>query len=215
MNAFSLPPRARSNRYRRGGFETRPYFGPFVVIFSLPLTFQRFENRPTVAILVNSKRRRATMSSVDMRAEILTTVNHLTILKRRQLPPARVMAGDERRLMNPNRGPIKLCERYLDILFSRFIYPPFGHIRSPYCWVLERRFGLAETKLAPAGWPRGLAPLRVLYISDIHGGIFLKAETLRQIVLALMREKPDLVVVAGDIVTGHTSEATRYLDGLA
>jgi len=155
------------------------------------------------------------MASVDMRAEILTTVNHLTILKRRQLPPPRVMTGDERRLMNPNRGLIKRCERYLDILFSRFIYPPFGHVWSPYCWVLERRFSLAETKLAPAGWPRGIAPLRVLLISDIHGGIFLKPQTLWQIVHALMREKPDLVVVAGDMVTGHTSEAIRYLDGLA
>jgi hypothetical protein len=55
----------------------------------------------------------------------------------------------------------------------------------------------------------------VLLISDIHGGIFLKPQTLWQIVHALMREKPDLVVVAGDMVTGHTSEAIRYLDGLA
>jgi uncharacterized protein len=150
-----------------------------------------------------------------MRAEILATADQPPALKRRQLPPPRLMTGNERRLMNPNRGAIKLCERRLDMFFSRFVYPLFGHIWSPYCWVLERRFSLAETKLAPAGWPRGLAPLRVLLISDIHGGIFLKPETLRQIVLALMREKPDLVVVAGDMVTGHTSEATRYLDGLA
>src|SRR4029450_13833400 len=73
---------------------------------------------------------------------------------------------------------------------------------------------LAETKLAPAGWPGGLAPLRVLLISDIHGGIFLKPETLSQIIHALMQEKPDLVVVAGDLVTGHTSEANPYLSAL-
>jgi uncharacterized protein len=154
------------------------------------------------------------MASVDMRAETLTTVNHLTILKRRQLPPPQVMTGDERRLMNPNRGLIKLCERHLDISFSRFVYPLVGHIWSPYCWFLERRFRLAETKLAPAGWPGGLAPLRVLLISDIHGGIFLKPETLSQIIHALMQEKPDLVVVAGDLVTGHTSEANPYLSAL-
>jgi predicted MPP superfamily phosphohydrolase len=139
----------------------------------------------------------------------------LTILKRRQLPAARSLTGKERRLMNPNRGLVKLGERYLDMFFSRFVYPWFGHIWSPYCWVLERRFCLAETKLAPAGWPHGLPPLRVLLVSDIHGGIFLKPETLSQIVHALMQEKPDLVVVAGDLVTGHTNEATRYLDVLA
>jgi predicted MPP superfamily phosphohydrolase len=150
-----------------------------------------------------------------MRAEVLTIADRGTVLKRRRLPSARSMTGNERRLMNPNRGLIKLCERYLDIFFSRFVYPLFRHIWSPYCWVLERRFSLAETKLAPVGWPRGAAPLRVLLISDIHGGIFLKPDTLWRLLDALMREKPDLVVVAGDLVTGHTSEATPYLSALA
>jgi uncharacterized protein len=150
-----------------------------------------------------------------MRAEILVTADQPPALKRRQLPPPRVMTGNERRLMNPNRGLVKLCERRLDMFFSRFVYPLFGHIWSPYCWVLERRFSLAEIKLVPAGWPRGLAPLRVLLISDIHGGIFLKPGTLSQIVRALTQTKPDLVVVAGDLVTGHTSEATPYLSALA
>jgi predicted MPP superfamily phosphohydrolase len=150
-----------------------------------------------------------------MRAEILVTADQPPAVERRQLPPPRVMTGNERRLMNPNRGLVKLCERRLDMFFSRFVYPLFGHIWSPYCWVLERRFSLAETKLAPAGWPRGLAPLRVLLISDIHGGIFLKPGTLWQIVRALMQTKPDLVVVAGDLVTGHASEAMPYLSALA
>jgi predicted MPP superfamily phosphohydrolase len=125
------------------------------------------------------------------------------------------MTGKERRLMNPNHGLIKLFERYMDMAISRYVYPLFGHIWSPYSWLLERRFALAETKLSPAGWPAGLAPLRVLLISDIHAGIFLKPETLWQIVLTLMRTKPDLVVVGGDLVTGHTDEAIPILEGLA
>src|SRR4030095_16383242 len=114
------------------GLKPAPTSGPGGDLLLAP-HLPEIQNRPTVAILVNSKRRRVTMSSVDMRAEILTTVNHLTILKRRQLPPPRVMTGDERRLMNPNRGLIKLCERHLDISFSRFVYPLVGHIWSPYC----------------------------------------------------------------------------------
>jgi predicted MPP superfamily phosphohydrolase len=117
--------------------------------------------------------------------------------------------------MNPNHGAIKLCERYLDMLVSRFIYPWFGETWSPYGWLLEHRFALAETRLTPAGWPNGLAPLRVLLISDIHAGIFLKPETLWKTIRALMEVKPDLVAIAGDLVTGHTSEATRILDALA
>jgi predicted MPP superfamily phosphohydrolase len=60
-----------------------------------------------------------------------------------------------------------------------------------------------------------LAPLRVLLITDIHAGVFLKPGALWQIIQALMPTKPDLVILGGDLVTGHTSEATRILDVLA
>ena len=125
------------------------------------------------------------------------------------------MTGKERRRINPNRGIIKVAERYADILFSRFVYPLVGHVWSPYCWILEQRFSLAETTIAPLGWPEDLAPLRVLLITDIHGGIFLKPQTLAGILRTLMRMKPDLVLIGGDLVSGHVSEAVRYLDALA
>ncbi len=149
-----------------------------------------------------------------MRAEILHTADADIPLKRRLLPPPRLMTGKERRRLNPNRGLIKLCERYLDMAISRFVYPLLGDIWNPYNWLLERRFSLAETRLSPSGWPRGLAPLRVLLISDIHTGIFLRPEPLWRIVRALMQTKPDLVAIGGDLVTGHTSEATKFLDAL-
>jgi uncharacterized protein len=158
---------------------------------------------------------RARIFLFDMGSPTLTTADPLTIIKRRQLPPPRRITGNERRRINPNRGVIKLAERYMDILFSRFIYPLFGHIWSPYCWVLERRFSLAGTTIAPPGWPRDLAPLRVLLVTDIHGGIFLKPLTLSGIVRSVMQTMPDLVVISGDLVTGHVSEAVRYLDALA
>ena len=149
-----------------------------------------------------------------MRAEIRTQEEDFPQLARRQLAAPRRMTGNERRLMNPNRGLIKRCERAMDILFSRFVYPLFGHMWNPYSWFLKRRFALGETKLSPAGWPRGLPPLSVLLISDIHAGIFLKPESLWQIIHALMELKPDLVVVGGDLVSGHTSEVAAILDVL-
>jgi predicted MPP superfamily phosphohydrolase len=124
------------------------------------------------------------------------------------------MTGNERRRINPNHGLIKLCERYTDIVVSRFVYPLIGHLWSPYSWLLEKRFTLTEAKLSPAGWPRGLAPLRLLLITDIHAGIFLQPETLGWIIAGLMHTKPDLVAIGGDMVTGHVSEATPYLDAL-
>jgi predicted MPP superfamily phosphohydrolase len=149
-----------------------------------------------------------------MRAEIKTLKESLPPLRRRQLAPPRAMTGKERRLMNPNRGLIKLCERYADITISRFIYPLLGKVWNPYSWQLARRFELAETKLSPVGWPAGMAPLRVLLITDIHAGIFLQPETLWEILCQLMELEPDLVVIGGDLVTGHVSEAERILDRL-
>ena len=150
-----------------------------------------------------------------MRAASLIVENRFAGLKTRQLAPPRIMTGDERRLMNPNHGLIKLGERYADIFISRFVYPLIGRIWNPYSWLLERRFSVAQTALSPAGWPKTAAPMRVLFITDIHAGIFLRPDTLWQIVSDLMKMKPDLVIVGGDLVTGHVSEATRYLDILA
>jgi hypothetical protein len=45
-------------------------------------------------------------------------------------------------------------------------------------------------------------------------GIFLAPETFGGIVRGLMQTKPDLVVICGDMVSGHTDEAIGILDGL-
>lgn len=124
------------------------------------------------------------------------------------------MTGRERRWLNPNRGPLKILERNLDLIVSRFLYPRLGHLWSPYSRLLERRFGVADIEVSPAGWPVGGPRLRVLLISDIHTGIFLKPDVLAAIVTSLMALQPDLVAVAGDLVTGHVSELDPFLEAL-
>jgi hypothetical protein len=136
-------------------------------------------------------------------------------LQRRHLGAPRFITGRERRRINPNRGLVKLAERYADIVVSRFIYPHLARFWNPYSWLLEKRFQLAEAKLVPPGWPRGLAPLRVLLITDIHAGIFLHPETLHAIVVALMQEAPHIVIIGGDIVSGHVQEVRGILNALA
>src|SRR6266536_87440 len=138
-----------------------------------------------------------------------------TIHRTRRLGRARLMTGKERRWINPNKGLLKILERNLDMVVSRFLYPHLSRVWNPYSWLLEKRFVLTETSVSPAGWPRRLDPLRVLLISDIHTGIFLKPQTLADLMLSLMERKPDLVTIAGDIVTGHSSEVRPFLDALA
>jgi len=125
------------------------------------------------------------------------------------------MTGRERRWLNPNRGPIKLLERNLDIVVSRFLYPRLARVWNPYGRLLEKRFGLAEAEIAPPEWPPDCDRLRVLLISDVHAGIFLQPRTLSAIVTTLMALRPDLVAVAGDLVTGHAREIEPFLAALA
>src|SRR5712691_5492010 len=106
-----------------------------------------------------------------------------TIHRTRRLGRARLMTGKERRWINPNKGLVKLLERNVDMLVSRFLYPHLSRVWTPYSWLLERRFALAETSVSPVGWPKKLDPLRVLLISDIHSGIFLKPQALAEIVI--------------------------------
>src|SRR6266508_4522343 len=137
------------------------------------------------------------------------------IRRTRRLGQARLMTGKERRWINPNKGVVKVLERNLDMIVSRFLYPHLSRVWTPYSWLLERRFVLTETSVSPVGWPRKLDPLRVLLISDIHTGVFLKPQTLADLIRSLMELKPDLVTIAGDIVTGHSSEVRPFLDALA
>jgi predicted MPP superfamily phosphohydrolase len=125
------------------------------------------------------------------------------------------MTGTERRWINPSKGLVKIFERNLDLIVSRFLYPHLSRLWNPYSWQLQRRFVLTESSVSPPGWPRDLDPLRVLLLSDIHAGIFLKQEALADIVLSLMALEPDLVAIAGDIVTGHSSEVRPFLGALA
>ena len=136
-------------------------------------------------------------------------------IPRRRLGPPTVLSGRKRRWINPEKGLLKVFEREMDILVSRFLYPHISRVWNPYSWVLERRFSFAETRVQPHGWPANLDPIRVLLISDIHTGIFLHAGLLQQIVSAAVTDlKPDLVAIAGDIVTGHSSELGPFLDAL-
>ena len=125
------------------------------------------------------------------------------------------MTGRERRWLNPNKGLLKVTERRLDLLVSRFLYPHMLGVWNPYSWLLARRFSLSEISIAPTGWPRDIARLKVLLLSDIHTGIFLKPKVLSNIVTSLMELQPDLVAVAGDIVTGRSSDLDGFIPALA
>ena len=152
------------------------------------------------------------MNEQQVRVKQRASAGHF---RTRPLGPPRVMTGAERRRINPNEGTVKVLERNLDIFVSRFVYPHLSRVWNPYSWLLEKRFGLAEASVSPANWPPDIDPIRVLFISDIHTGIFLKPQTLAKILASLVELDPDLVAIGGDIVSGHSGEVRPYLDAMA
>ena len=67
-----------------------------------------------------------------------------------------------------------------------------------------------SARIAVAGWPAGTPPLRLLLLSDVHvGGPDMPPARLRRIVDRINRLSPDIVLIAGDLVTDKRL-ATRY-----
>lgn len=133
-------------------------------------------------------------------------------LPRRRLPPPRAMTGRERRWLDPQHGIIKQSERLLDRVVARYVYPHLFGLWHPYCWQLPRRFEVATARLRPARWaPSGL---RVLLVSDIHTGAFLRPVVLERILRELMRLRPDVVAITGDVVEGRLDDLDGFLPAL-
>jgi predicted MPP superfamily phosphohydrolase len=125
------------------------------------------------------------------------------------------MTGRERRWLNPNRGLFKRIERFLDRFASRYVFPHLFGVWNPYSWQLPRRLVIAEATIRPEPWPRSMTELRVLLLTDIHAGPFLRPEVLQAVLEDLMRLEPDLVAVGGDVVGGADNDLDPFLDGLA
>jgi predicted MPP superfamily phosphohydrolase len=125
------------------------------------------------------------------------------------------MTGLERRWLNPNRGLFKRIERVFDRFASRYVFPHLFGVWNPYSWQLPRRLGIAEATIRPEPWPRSMTELRVLLLTDIHAGPFLRPEVLHAVLEKLMRLEPDLVAVSGDVVGGADNDLDPFLDGLA
>jgi predicted MPP superfamily phosphohydrolase len=68
-----------------------------------------------------------------------------------------------------------------------------------------------RARLELAGWPAGAAPIRAVLISDIHvAGPDMPPERLRRIVAQINELRPDLVLIAGDLVSDRPISTRLY-----
>jgi predicted MPP superfamily phosphohydrolase len=69
-----------------------------------------------------------------------------------------------------------------------------------------------ETRISLAGWPAGQAPVRAVLMSDLHvAGPDMPPERLARIVAQVNALAPDIVLIAGDLVSDKFF-ATRHYD---
>ncbi len=81
-------------------------------------------------------------------------------------------------------------------------YGYWGALRDP----IVRR-----ATIEMADWPKGQAPLRVALLSDLHvAGPDMPPERLARIVTQVNALKPDLVLIAGDLVSDKRVSTHRY-----
>lgn len=64
----------------------------------------------------------------------------------------------------------------------------------------RRRLEVTRTSLLMSGLPRGLAGLRVGFMTDFHHGPFVSQEDVALAAARLMADRPDVIVLGGDYV---------------
>jgi uncharacterized protein len=88
------------------------------------------------------------------------------------------------------------------IIFAAIMLAPCLSVL--WAFLIEpNRLVVREVSLSPPNWPAQFNQLRVVVISDIHGGSnFINEAKIREIVLRANQTQPDLIVLLGDFVTG-------------
>ncbi|MCU0700666.1 MAG: metallophosphoesterase [Myxococcaceae bacterium] len=77
--------------------------------------------------------------------------------------------------------------------------------------VLEpSRLVVRRHTLSLPGWPRSVAPLSVALVSDLHvGAPFVDAAAIARLRATIDELRPDVILLAGDLVVGHEPLATE------
>ncbi len=84
-----------------------------------------------------------------------------------------------------------------------------------FAWAESRRDPVVRrATLALADWPRGAKPIRVALVSDFHlGNSSTDVARLTRIADGISGERPDLILIAGDLVAGAQVESVPELAG--
>ena len=150
------------------------------------------------------------MAESERRSEAPSTSSPSPLPLRRLLSPLPAMPR-LRRLFDP-RGWFRRLEREVNFQLSARVYPHIPGIALPYAVQLDRLLTVSEAAIPLEGLPAPLDGVKLLLITDIHVGPFLRPDALRRAFDRLRTLAPDLIVIGGDITTARLAEILPHLE---
>ncbi len=118
-----------------------------------------------------------------------------------------------RHFFKPATGWFRKLERKTSHILSRDLYPWIPGLDYPYSRQLERYLTLSEAEIEVDRLPSAFDGVRVLLVSDIHIGPFVRPGAIDRVFRRLMTTEPDLIIVAGDVMTAHVREFPPFAEG--
>ena len=121
-----------------------------------------------------------------------------------------------------SRGDLSLPPRRYSkrwLAFSRFVERTASLLggRAFYRrWFLSPgRFRIRDERVEVSRLPAGLHGLRIVQLSDLHGGRFVGEHDLKHVIEAIRTETPDVIVLTGDYIISHWHEVIPLMTELA
>jgi uncharacterized protein len=127
-------------------------------------------------------------------------------LEHRPLSDAQPAVPRHRRLFHPVTGWFRRFERRTDHFLSTHVFPRVPGLASIYSGALERHLRLIEGTVGIEGLPAGFDGLKILLVTDVHLGPFLRPAALERVFERLLSARPDLVLLGGDLATARIEE---------
>ena len=136
-------------------------------------------------------------------------------LRRVQLGPARPARFRHRRPWPLVPRWLTDFERELSLEIARRVLPRLPWLARPYSRQLLRQLTVVEGEIGSTDLPPAWCGARILLVSDLHAGPMVEAGALRLALHTLQELRPDVIVVAGDILTSAEAELEWALEALS
>jgi predicted MPP superfamily phosphohydrolase len=120
-----------------------------------------------------------------------------------------------RPLFHPERGWFRRLERAVSLWLARDVFPFLPGLPAIYSAQVRRTLVVSDATVRLPGLGPGLAGVKVLLLTDVHAGPFLRPRVVTEAVAKLAALAPDLVLHGGDLATSRLDEVDAVLDAVA